>query len=51
VDAGGSYTWTLSDRRNIRFFGRVENLLDRDYFEYGFRMSGITAKAGAAFSF
>jgi iron complex outermembrane receptor protein len=51
VDAGGSYTWTLSDRRNIRFFGRVENLLDRDYFENGFRMSGITAKAGAAFSF
>lgn len=51
VDAGGSYTWTLNDRHQIRFFGRVENLLDRDYFENGFRMAGITAKAGAVLQF
>lgn len=51
LDAGGSYTWTLSDRRSLKFFGRAENLLDRTYFENGFRMAGITGKAGATFQF
>jgi iron complex outermembrane receptor protein len=51
VEAGGSYTWPLSDRRSVRFFGRVENLLDRQYYENGFRMPGVTAKGGAAFQF
>jgi vitamin B12 transporter len=51
VDAGGSYTWRISDRHNVRFLGRVENLLNRRYFESGFRMPGITAKGGAEFRF
>lgn len=51
ADVGASYTWQLNDRRSLRFFGRVENLFDRHYYENGFRMAGITGKAGAAFQF
>ena len=51
ADIGASYTLPLAETRAMRFFGRVENLFDRDYFENGFRTPGITGKAGAAFTF
>jgi iron complex outermembrane receptor protein len=51
ADFGGSYTLPLSDSRSIRFFGLIENLFDREYYEAGFRTQGIGARAGAAISF
>jgi iron complex outermembrane receptor protein len=51
ADLGASYTWLLTDSRSLRFFGYVDNLFDRENFESGFRTAGLTARAGAAFSF
>jgi vitamin B12 transporter len=49
--AGASYTLPLSEKRSVRFFGYVDNLFDREYFESGFRTAGRTARGGAAFTF
>jgi iron complex outermembrane receptor protein len=52
ADIGGSYTLPLgSDTRSVRFFGYVDNLFDREYFESGFRTPGRTGRAGATFVF
>ena len=51
ADLGASYTWPLAGAKGVRFFGKVENLFDRENFENGFRMPGRTAVAGAAFQF
>jgi len=52
ADLGGSYTLPLSsENRSVRFFGYVDNLFDREYFESGFRTPGIIGRAGAAFVF
>ncbi|HEX8129786.1 MAG TPA: TonB-dependent receptor [Pyrinomonadaceae bacterium] len=51
ADAGANYTLSLSESRSLRFFGYVENLFGREYFENGFRTPGRTGKAGAQFSF
>jgi iron complex outermembrane receptor protein len=50
-DLGASYTFPLSETRSLRFFGRVENLFDRDYYENGFRTPGRHGRAGAALNF
>lgn len=51
ADAGASYRLPLTESRSLRFFGVVENLFGREYFESGFRTPGRTARAGAQFSF
>ena len=52
ADLGASYSLPLGDdKRQIRFFGYVENLFDREYFESGFRTPGRTGRAGATFIF
>lgn len=51
ADLGASYTLPLNDTRSLRFFGYVDNLFDREYYESGFRTSGRTARAGATFIF
>ncbi|HYG12469.1 MAG TPA: TonB-dependent receptor [Pyrinomonadaceae bacterium] len=51
ADAGANYTLPLGESRSLRFFGYVENLFGREYFESGFRTPGRTGKAGAQFSF
>jgi iron complex outermembrane receptor protein len=51
ADAGANYTLPLSESRSLRFFGYVENLFGREYFENGFRTPGRTGKAGAQFNF
>ena len=51
ADAGANYTWPLAESRSLRFFGYVENLFGREYFENGFRTPGRTGKAGAQFNF
>ncbi len=51
ADLGASYTLPLAGTRAIRFYGKVENLFDQDYFEGGFRTPGRAGVGGAAFSF
>src|SRR2546421_5963490 len=52
ADLGGSYTLPLGgEARSLRFFGYVDNLFDREYFESGFRTPGRTGRAGASFIF
>jgi iron complex outermembrane receptor protein len=50
-DVTASYTLPLSESRRLRFFGKVENVFDRDYYENGFRTPGVTGRAGAALYF
>ncbi|HTG72597.1 MAG TPA: carboxypeptidase regulatory-like domain-containing protein [Terriglobia bacterium] len=51
ADLGASYRLPLSENRAIRFFGKVENLFDRDYYESGYRTPGATALGGVQFEF
>jgi vitamin B12 transporter len=50
-DLTASYTLPLSETRRLRFFGKVENVFDREYYENGFRTPGISGRAGASLSF
>lgn len=51
ADLGGSYTLPFSELRSLRFFGYVDNLFGREYFESGFRTPGRTGRAGVSLSF
>ena len=51
ADVTTSYTLPLSESRSLRFFGKVENLFDQEYYENGFRTPGINGRAGAALNF
>lgn len=52
ADLGASYSLPLGDeRRQLRFFGYVDNLFGRENFESGFRTPGRTARAGGSFVF
>ena len=52
ADLGASYTLPLNDdRRSIRFYGKVDNVFDREYFENGFRTPGANFIGGATFRF
>jgi vitamin B12 transporter len=52
ADLGASYSLPLGDdRRQLRFFGYVDNLFGQEYFESGFRTPGRTGRAGASFVF
>ena len=52
ADLGASYSLPLGgEKRQLRFFGYIDNLFDREYFESGFRTPGRTARAGASFVF
>ncbi len=51
ADLGASYTLPLTDARSVRFFGKLDNLFEREYFENGFRTPRRTGVAGAALSF
>jgi iron complex outermembrane receptor protein len=51
VDLGVSYTVAVSRRGGLRFFAKVDNLLNQRYFENGFRTPGRLGVAGVAFQF
>jgi vitamin B12 transporter len=51
ADLGASYTLPLNESRSLRFFGYVDNLFDREYFESGFLTPGRSGRAGATFVF
>jgi vitamin B12 transporter len=51
ADLGLSYTVPMGDRVNMRFYGKVENLFDREYFESGFRTPGAVFTGGVGLRF
>jgi len=51
LDATASYQLTVSDKFKPEVFGRVENLLDRQYYEDGYRTPGRWAVGGFRLSF
>lgn len=51
ADLGGSYTLPVSDRVSLRFYGKVENIFDREYFESGFRTPGAVVNGGMGLRF
>ena len=51
ADVGGSYTVPLNELHSLRFFGYVDNLFGREYFESGFRTPGRSGRVGASLSF
>jgi len=51
ADLGGSYSFLLGEKRQLRLFGYVDNIFNREYFESGFRTPGRTGRAGASFVF
>jgi iron complex outermembrane receptor protein len=51
ADLGASYTVPMSDRVSVRFYGKVENLFDREYFESGFRTPGAVFTGGMGLRF
>lgn len=51
ADLGASYNVRLSDSRRLRFFGKLENLAGRSYYENGFRTPGRIGVGGIAFHF
>jgi vitamin B12 transporter len=51
ADLGAGYTLPVNDRHNLRFYGKVDNVLDRTYFESGFRAPGATFIGGLSYRF
>ncbi len=51
LDASASYLLPVSDRVTLRFFARVENLLNQRYFEDGFRTPRTWATGGLRLQF
>jgi len=48
---GAHYRLPLGEFRALRFYGKVENLLNQTYYESGFRTPGATARSGLQFEF
>jgi hypothetical protein len=51
ADLAANYTRPLTDRIALRFFGKVENIFDREFFESGFRTPGTVFTAGMGVRF
>jgi vitamin B12 transporter len=51
ADLSANYTIDASDRYSVQVFGRIENMLDRTYFEDGFRTPKTWATVGMKFLF
>ena len=51
ADAVFGYTVPIGEARSVKFYGKVENLLNRRYFESGFAAPGIWAVGGLQFRF
>jgi iron complex outermembrane receptor protein len=51
VDVVAAYTAPFSDSRSMRFFVKLNNALDHEYFENGFRSTGAWAIGGVTLMF
>jgi outer membrane receptor protein involved in Fe transport len=47
----GGYALPLNERLTLRFYGRVSNTLNQNYFADGFATPGREALGGIRFSF
>ena len=45
------YDLPVSDTKNLEFYGKVENLLDGEYYENGFGSPGVWVIGGVRFAF
>jgi iron complex outermembrane receptor protein len=51
-DLTGGYTFKLnSDKYDLRLFGTIENIFDKEYYENGFRTAGANGRVGLSFGF
>ena len=51
ADIGASYRLPVRERASVRFFAKIENAFDQQYYESGFRTPGIYATGGLQFGF
>ena len=52
ADLTAGYTFPFNNEKlNLRIYGTIENLLDYDYYENGFRTIGRTGRIGLNFGF
>ncbi len=51
ADLGASYRLPISDVRAVRFYGKVDNVFDRTYYEQGYRVPGAAAVLGVQLVF
>jgi iron complex outermembrane receptor protein len=51
LDLSAGYTHPLTDTSSVRFFARLENALNREYYEEGFRTPRAWAIGGMKWSF
>lgn len=51
ADLGTGYRLPLTEFQSLRFFSRVDNLLDKKYYENGFRNPGVSVVAGIELEF
>ncbi|MBI1763189.1 MAG: TonB-dependent receptor [Acidobacteria bacterium] len=51
ADLGASYTLPVGNDRSWRFYGKVDNVLNRVYFESGFRTPPAQFSGGASYRF
>jgi vitamin B12 transporter len=51
ADLTGGHTFRLNERFDLRLFATVENLLDHEYYENGFRTPGRNGRVGLSFGF
>ena len=51
ADVVASYTVPVANGSQMKFYGKVENIFDNDYFEGGFNALGVLAVGGVKFSF
>jgi iron complex outermembrane receptor protein len=51
ADLGAGYVLPLNERYSLRLYGKVDNVLNRTYFESGFRAPGAVFVGGATLRF
>jgi outer membrane receptor protein involved in Fe transport len=52
ADLTAGYTFPIkNETMNLRVFGTIENLLDDEYYENGFRTFGRSGRVGLSFGF
>ena len=51
ADLVGRYVVPMGENRSLEFFGKIENLLNEDYYEEGYRSPKLWATGGLRFSF
>lgn len=52
ADVTAGYTFPVSGEQfSLRLYGTIENLLDDEYYENGFRTAGANARIGVSFGF